>query len=118
MANFFSPSGLSYDPRTFNERRSMTDMLLMATGQLSNPVLLLVLMVADDFTGKWINEGTVWATYERFSAGCQLPSSWRKNVDHRLTGGDEVICDNAAMTSPPYDFGAHDSTLLCVPELA
>ena len=87
----------------------MADVLLMPTGQLSNPVLLFVLVVADDRTRKRIYESAILRPDGRLRHVRRLRSSFRENVDHCVPGGDEVVGDYAAMTSPPHGLSAHDS---------
>ena len=89
----------------------------MAARRLSNPVLLLILVVADDRAGRRIYERAVWATNGSLRHVRWLRSSFRENVDHRFAGGDKVVGDDPTVTSPPHSLGAHDGASLRMPEL-
>jgi hypothetical protein len=89
-----APSSLGRHPRPLDERRPMADVLLMTTGQLSNPVPLLVLMVADDRTRKRIYESTIWCPDRSLRHVRRLRAFFRENVDHWFPGGDEIVSDD------------------------
>jgi hypothetical protein len=96
----------------------MTNVLLMAARQLSYPILLFVLMVADYRTRKRIYESTIRRPHGSLRNVRRFRSSFREDVDNVFAGGDEVVGDDAAMTSPPHGFSAHDGAAPCMSDLA
>src|SRR5262249_10921566 len=50
----------------------------------------------------------------RLSDGRQFGAPLRENVHDGVTSRDEIVRNNAAMTSPPRCFRAHDGASLCM----
>src|ERR1041385_2192975 len=41
-----------------------------------------------------------------------------QNVKHDFVRGDQIVCDDPAMTPPPHGLGAHHYTCRCMSQLA
>lgn len=96
----------------------MPDVLLMAAGQFSNPVLLFVLVEADYRSRERICEGTIRCPDRSLRKVRRLRPPFRENVDYCFAGSNEVVGNDAAMTSPPNRFSAHDGALSRMSDLA
>ena len=81
FAEFAVAAFLRCDPRTVDPRRLMTDMLLMPTFEFSDPVVLVVDMIADD-------------TFFHMMVATATPCnrSVRKDSAVRLAGSREKSC--------------------------
>ena len=96
----------------------MTYVLLMPAGELCHPVLLLVLVVADDGADRRIYESAAVTLHSSRSHARQFDASLRENVHDGFTSSDEIVGNDASMAPPPQSLRAHDGASLSMSCLA
>ena len=65
-----------------------------------------------------IRQNSIRLLFDTLSHFCALDPVSAHYVKHDLTGGNEVVCDDATVALPPDRFGAHYCTGTLMPETA
>src|SRR5690606_12477466 len=59
-----------------------------------------------------IDQRAVWTDFRGLRKARRLGAPSRQDVEHLLTGSEQVISNNTAMTSPPHRLRTHNGTAL------